>query len=395
MQHGKQLLAMGSRLALGLLVVALAVGVLSSPAAMSQQGNNLVVSSPGVRAAADINAVVAYWTEERMRAAQPMPLPELDGSSASVGARAAVADETGRVTIGTSGKPGDRTEIRNIKRKKWNAIAAAAEAEPVWGTYRYVYTRYRLFPDTVDQYKTFPYRLVGKLFFTKPSGGNFVCSGAVVTAANKSVIMTAGHCVYDTAAGGGWVTNVVFVPARRNGVNPYGIWTAQLLVSASDWTSNANFESDYGAIVANRGGNHNLKIGNQIGWLGIVFNVSRKQHWHLHGYPAAARDLNTTPPGAQFDGEHHEICAAPWATNNTDAGTHARTIGVGCDKTGGTSGGPWLLQFSGVGGATNLINGVNSHRWGGGPPNNLRLYTPFYGTLAKAIWKFARATPVP
>src|SRR5205823_4621286 len=58
-----------------------------------------------------------------------------------------------------------------------------------------------------------PTSTFGKIFFTK-GGQEYVCSGTVVAAANKSVVWTAGHCVEEH---GKVHTNWIFVPGYRNG----------------------------------------------------------------------------------------------------------------------------------------------------------------------------------
>jgi hypothetical protein len=72
------------------------------------------------------------------------------------------------------------------------------------------------------------------------------------------------------------------------------------------------------------------------------------------------------------------------------------TIGVGCDKIGGTSGGPWVIVLSSFGGATNFLNGNNSYRYTGpNPPANLRLYSPYFTTGAVNLRDAAQAIVVP
>ncbi len=132
--------------------------------------------------------------------------------------------------------------------------------------------------------------------------------------------------------------------------------------------------------------------------LPFVANAARGQHWHILGYPQGARDLAQTPPGPQFDGKHIEICAAAFATTDLPSGNPdlPATNGVGCDQTGGTSGGPWVVDFSGVGGATNFLNGNNSYRYNSpNPPENLKLYSPYFGDGAVNLRNAAQAVPVP
>lgn len=64
---------------------------------------------------------------------------------------------------------------------------------------------------------------------------------------------------------------------------------------------------------------------------------------------------------------------------NGSVGCSPDPIGIGCDMTGGCSGGPWIWQF-GVG---NYLNGDNSYRRSGKPQE---LYSPYFGKYAKSLW---------
>jgi hypothetical protein len=235
---------------------------------------------------------------------------------------------------------------------------------------------------------------VGKLFFTVPGVGDFVCSGSSVNSANRSVVWTAGHCVY--SPGVGFHTNFLFVPARRVGANPIGGWTATQAITLLGWAAGL-FEYDHGALVTAPGGLTGRCLNDEAGFLGFLANVARTQNWHMAGYPAAPRALAHTPPGPQFDGEHQEICEATWAADDLPTGGAGDppTVGAGCDQTGGTSGGPWTLDYSGFGGLTNLINGNNSYRYTGpNPPEDLKLFSPYFTTGAINVRAAAQAVPV-
>lgn len=356
-------------------------------AAQTRNGNGEeAVAAPSKLESKDaITEVLNYWTKERFDQAKPMPMPApRTGEHQTRGTTAPAPSNL--PLVADSGVPGDTPSER---REPLRNGTEGFEGE--WGTTPFSYTRYRLFPDNNTLATTFPYRTVGKMFFTIPGQGNYVCSASSLNSSNRSVVWTAGHCVY--SPGVGWHTNVVFVPARRAGANPYGVWTANQTWTLGGWLSGF-LEYDMGALVMNRGGTSNLHIGNAVGWLGFVADAARQQHWHISGYPAAPRDLASTPPGAQFDGEHLELCAAAWATNDRGA-NGPPTMGVGCDQTGGTSGGPWTLDFSGVGGATNLLNSNASYRYVGGPPNNLRLYGPYFTTGAINLRNAAQSVPIP
>lgn len=354
------------------------------------QSNTAPVKSRSI-SALEAQQVTAFWTAERMNSAIPMPMPTVGKAAAKASTTFGAA--SGPVVLADSGEPsGTPTEQR--------FYSTETAAEPVFGTYPFSYTRYRLFPDRNDMalYKAFPHKTIGRLFFSIPgSPYTWVCSASVVNSTNKSVVWTAGHCVY--SPGVGFHTNFLFAPARFLSANPFGTWTAKTAITLVGWT-NGLLEYDHGALVMNLGGlGTPALIGDRVGWLGFVANVSRQQHWHDFGYPLEARDLGTTAPGPQFDGVHQEICTASWAANDLPTGTPGvdpQTIGIGCDQTGGSSGGPWLIDYSGVGGATNLLNGNNSYKYTGpNPPENLKMWGPYFSDGAVNLRDAAQSVPVP
>jgi hypothetical protein len=358
--------------------------------ALAQASSDAVVSSiQGL----NTTQVQAYWTNDRLRNALPLPLPTIIGKAAETQGTAA---PSGPVIIANSGGPGDTPMQETLAQTVEGVTESLAGASP------FIYTRYRLFPDSgllgrlQLVYKQFPHNLIGKLFFTIPGQGDFVCSGASVNSTNRSVVWTTGHCVL--TPGIGFHTNFLFAPARRAGVNPYGTWTAKTAVTTNGWMNSGLREFDLGALVTNLGGASNLTIGETIGFFGFIVNAARQQHWHIQGYPAAPRDINSTPPGAQFDGEHQEVCAASWAIDDQPSGNAAnpKAIGVGCDQTGGVSGGPFVVDFSGVAGQNNVVNGQATYRYNGpNPPENLKIFSPYFGDAAANVREAAQNVPVP
>ena len=171
----------------------------------------------------------------------------------------------------------------------------------------------------------------GKVFFTD-SGVNYVCSGTALTSGNESLVWTAGHCVHDGP--GDFHTNWAFVPAYRDGQRPFGTWTARQLLTTSGWQLSGNFAYDLGAAKVNTNGGATLT--DTVGSRGILFNQGRSQTYNLHGYPAAGK----------FNGQRMRICQSPWGLDDNRYGSAPAPIGVGCDQTGGSSGGGWVVGGS-------------------------------------------------
>jgi V8-like Glu-specific endopeptidase len=203
----------------------------------------------------------------------------------------------------------------------------------------------------------------GKVFFTE-AGVNYVCSGTALTSANRSTVWTAGHCVNDGA--GTFHSNWAFVPAYRNGSAPYGTWTARNLWTSSGWNGSGDFSYDVGAAAVATNGRQSLT--DVVGGRGIAFNYSRSQSFVDYGYPAA-------PP---FDGSKLWVCEAAHATDDTSA--NPATMGIGCDMTGGSSGGGWTVG--------NTVYSVNSYGYSNQPDV---MYGPYQGTVAQGVYNAAQA----
>jgi V8-like Glu-specific endopeptidase len=201
----------------------------------------------------------------------------------------------------------------------------------------------------------------GKVFFSD-GASNYVCSGTALTSGNESVVWTAGHCVNEGP--GGFYTNWAFVPAYRDGAAPYGTWTARTLLTTAAWGQQGDFGYDLGAAVMNTNGGATLT--DTVGSRGAAFNQAAEQHYLSHGYPAA-------PP---FTGGRMFICESDLGTRDTSA--DPPTMGIGCDMTGGSSGGGWVVG--------NNVLSVNSYGYTTQP--NV-MYGPYQGSVAQQLYASA------
>lgn len=213
-----------------------------------------------------------------------------------------------------------------------------------------------------------PVKHIGKIFFTL-GGSNYVCSGNSVTAANKSTVSTAGHCVNEGP--GAYATNFVFVPAYLNGSAPYGKWTARALYSPTQWASNGNMQYDTAFAVVNT--LNGQRLADVVGSSGVQFNAARGLSYKSFGYPAA-------PP---FNGESLKSCSGT-ATNDLYNPQFA-TQGIPCNMTGGSSGGPWFIGNSSGG----YQNSINSYGYGS---NSNTMYGPYWGSVIQSTYTTAAAS---
>src|SRR5262249_40933021 len=113
-----------------------------------------------------------------------------------------------------------------------------------------------------------PNRQVGKLYFdTKPGAGVSWshCTATVVTAANKSTVITPRHCVYNPDPDGNgvingngyWYENFQFCPGYEYGCK-LGIWNYRRVVTTTTWANGVggryNFSDDVALVLVSPSG---------------------------------------------------------------------------------------------------------------------------------------------
>jgi len=272
-------------------------------------------------------SVTAYWTPARMRAATPIE----DSPQLQKAAKSFEAKQKADHAAGKAPKTNDGPE-RSFAGAESKVFAGAVEAAYNPNLPYYTPTAYT----------------AGKVFFTKPGVGNYVCSGTIINTEGKDTVWTAGHCVHG-GSGGGWHTNFAFVPAYDDDLanpRPYGTWTANQLWSKSAWVGSSDFSQDIGVAIMNTnfGGWH---IVDYFGGQGITVNRGKTVWENAFGYPAEW----------PYDGGNLYRC---WGTTSPEWDawfTWSQTVKIPCDMTRGSSGGGWLYGYDGNWG---YLNGVNS-----------------------------------
>ena len=323
--------------------------------------------SEQVATPAAAQAASQYWTTERQRAAKPIDTT-LAGSPKPVAVQS--LSPSGPLVSAPGGSP-QRSQTVQVQNAE--SVKPTASQQPLSYSYPFPYTRYFV---GSKNYTNHPEATIGKVFFSKAGGGDFVCSASAVNSTNGRLIVTAGQCVSDGK--GKFHRNVIFVPAYNPDNSsaslrePYGRWSACELFTRAAWHTKEDFSQDIGMIEAcDRSGSKLHKV---VGFLGFLANAPRSQHWHAIGYPQAA----------PFNGRKMTVCTASFATN--DSGT-PNPIGIGCDMTGGSSGGPWIVKYSpDTVGFANQINGVNSYKYNSQPG---AMYSPYFGNEFLELRTFA------
>ena len=210
----------------------------------------------------------------------------------------------------------------------------------------------------------------GKVFFTL-GGTNYVCSGSSTVAANNSLVQTAGHCLNEGP--GAFATNFTFVPGYDDGAAPHGQFVAAELHTSTPWANQGDLNYDIGyAVVGTSGGS---TLTGAVGAQGVGFNLARNATMYAFGYPAAS-----PYDGSDIAWCHGQVVADTWGGSSTQ--------GMVCNMTGGSSGGPWFLNYnesSGIG----TLNSLNSFKYTGGPLSN-RMFGPYFGSVVQGVYNVAQ-----
>ena len=158
---------------------------------------------------AESSAAKSYWTGDRLSTARPEsnflkePSPAL-GTEVTPSEPAVMYPSEG---------PDKNTQITNLFQpppvEELNPIPAAFENQ-----YPYPFTRFNVYRHLYASNAippVFPYRTIGKLFFTDQNGNNAVCSASVI---RPHLVLTARHCIFNyvNPQGGQFFTNVIFYP---------------------------------------------------------------------------------------------------------------------------------------------------------------------------------------
>ncbi len=311
-------------------------GILALAASLAAAQSNPVKVNPAAQSG--VAAASGYWTPERLRNAKPVSMRQAQGFNAQAQMQqplsGAVRFENGRApSVNVAADPRNRLfEAANERGTQAAQADDGIETQGV-GTFGAHYTSSRLVPLSSDT--VYPYRTAGKLFFTIPPGsgaddppGDYVCSAAVI---KLRVVLTAGHCTHSGSRGaGGWFTNWKFVPAFRDGAAPFGEWDWQLVTTSATWAGGGGIvpnAADFALIVPfDRGGN---RIGAVTGWLGWQSSSLMPNHKTSLGYPV------NIDSGQKMHKVNSQSFRAV-APNNVEYGSNMR---------GGSSGGPWIMNF--------------------------------------------------
>lgn len=232
----------------------------------------------------------------------------------------------------------------------------------------------------------------GKVFFAIGTS-YYQCSGSLIKdgKADRAIVLTAGHCVFDNASRA-YVTNFIFIPnydlaavAIGGCTTSTNCWAAARLSANDGFTSQTSFTSqatwfDWGFAtifdlkngLLPDGGNGVSADGTNS--FAIAFSaMSKGTSVYAFGYPAA------TP----YNGQYLIYSNGSLFLDSNNAN---KTYGLASDMTGGASGGPWFSNFTATsGGAGAIAQSLNSYKYG----TKKYMYGPIFNSATAATYNAA------
>jgi V8-like Glu-specific endopeptidase len=205
---------------------------------------------------------------------------------------------------------------------------------------------------------------LGALF----SDGVHFCSGSVVHSPAGDLVLTAAHCVHD-GAGGGYRTDLAFVPGYHDGAGPYGVWTVDHITVPSGWTTASDPDLDVAFVTVRQAGNpmsiESLTGANQVGFLrGFINEVT------LAGYPDTADAVVTC--------------------QNTTSRQDTYQLRVGCAGfPAGTSGAPWVVNVDPASKLGTVVGVIGGYEEGG---DSDVCYSSYFDDDIESLYKASLTT---
>jgi hypothetical protein len=296
-----------------------------------------------------------FWTHEALAAAEPLEIAVQVGPAT---AAEAAQSEPVVAAVGLPGfapggaaAPGAERAAQAAYAEDWAPMAEAAaiqSPQAVDGTSE-IFTSYQANYSN-KLWHLYPHTWVGRLSF-QTANGTSTCSG---TSISNNIMLTAAHCLYDTK-NDQWYSNWVFTPAYRAGNAPYGSFPATNCTVLTSWLNlTGNYTiggwAKHDVGVCNMGTNSaGTTLNNAVGWMGRQWDGPDVLHFHSLGYPFRNHN-NTYLP---YPGAYLTACVAESALQATD------TRRMGCNRTQGMDGGPWVVGYA-PGELLGWVDGVTS-----------------------------------
>ncbi|HUG62823.1 MAG TPA: hypothetical protein VMP03_13315 [Methylomirabilota bacterium] len=239
--------------------------------------------------------------------------------------------------------PGPRKVVRAKKARITAAVASDLVGPQAFGAQKHPFTTKSAFitlgSTAIASTSYDPFRPTGKLWM-RFGGSWFVCSASMI---DIGIAVTAAHCVHNFGKGrSGWPDEVVFQPAHFFGQSPYGDFWAEVVrvpkvyYNGKDKCTVKGIVCENDVAVVTLRPNEGVYPGETVGYYGFGWNgfsftkfLGKKagQITQL-GYPVS---LNGG--------------AGMLRTDSLGYVADPSNVIVGSDQTGGSSGGPWVVNL--------------------------------------------------
>jgi hypothetical protein len=226
----------------------------------------------------------------------------------------------------------------------------------------------------------YPYRTIGKLTFNQG-----YCSASVI---RQGVIVTAAHCIQNFGSGNNTFSNWKFIPghygasgATSSQIRPYGEWNWFAFARPTTWANGtdkgngAARDNDLAVIILKKDESGRF-IGQRTGYLGYG--------WNNYSFSSSSNTGNKNTAAVSTLGypallDFGKIMQRKDGPAYTTILSNAGQIYEGSNFTGGSSGGPWIVNFrtqpatrsgGAVEGTASIMAVVGVTSWGASDPNN-------------------------
>lgn len=208
---------------------------------------------------------------------------------------------------------------------------------------------------------------VGRLFSTSPSAKDVSCTATAVDSPAGNVLVTAFHCVSQLDEDGNpvWNSYLMFVPGFVDGVAPQGRHPVGRMVAPVDVLETGDIA--FLRVYPRADGR---SVAEMAGTQAIRFDIPASASPRIDfGYPVSANGYGILPPPApyefgnpEYSGQRLAYCATQRAMLDPCENVQAGFAGWGfqCVQGPGSSGGPSLVEFNFDTGR-GTVAGVNSH----------------------------------
>jgi V8-like Glu-specific endopeptidase len=280
--------------------------------------------------------------------ATPLPVPKSDFSDADAqkamqsALTPAAAPFSLKIPGAARGDTGSgQKNVVQLGSPKPQPAAPPTNVALDFGTANLPFSTARADLDPAQTNEQYPYRASGKLFF-RIGAQDFICSAALI---KKGLAVTAAHCVTKFGSKG-YFSDWQFIPGYRDGVAPFGIWTAAqafVLTSYFDGTDSCQqtgvvCNNDIAILALNPqkdAAGKDFYAGASTGWYSFGWDktgfASQKiTHVTQIGYPACLDN------GGMMERNDAQGAIDPAHSDNTI---------IGSLMCGGSSGGSWLINF--------------------------------------------------